>query len=295
MYNLPKKLEEGEQRPLPTLALIDGDILRYSLGSITNKQTILGKEIDVPLSDKQVEELVNGKISDILRAVNCTEYFVYLSEGRTFRNDVATIQSYKGNREESTKPVNWKLVDYILKNNHPIDKATYYEADDHLSMRQSEDYTTVICTKDKDLRMVAGWHYGWQNGEYQKETPLHWKEEYEGFRWFLTQLLTGDSIDNIRGCAVLIPCTRSKSGTRRKGIGKKTAEKLLEPVDTALESLQIVEQTYKDIIGITGEDWKKQLIENSVLLWMVRDDKQLPTYEYLYKIAKEIDNDRIRS
>ena len=76
------------------------------------------------------------------------------------------------------------------------------EADDILSIRAHElgFDNAVIITIDKDLRQIPCWHYNWQ-----KKTPPEKVSEDDARRSFYTQLLTGDSIDNIKGCPGIGP------------------------------------------------------------------------------------------
>lgn len=115
----------------PTHALIDGDVLRYSLGSISSEGYKLdrgviidpdgnptksieyannimggGKE-STPWSHHRVERLVDDKIQSILERCGARTYTIYLSEGKNFRFDRATTNPYKQSREGSLKPYNW--------------------------------------------------------------------------------------------------------------------------------------------------------------------------------------------
>ena len=81
-----------------------------------------------------------------------------------------------------------------------------------LAIRQTEEGdNSCIVSRDKDLRMVKGWHYGYPVGN-QLEQPLEHvdslgyirlnrkgKLKGAGMRWFFAQCLMGDRTDNIVG------------------------------------------------------------------------------------------------
>ncbi len=232
--------------------------------------------VDVPQSHSKVDKLVREKVEHILERTGCEKLTVYLSEGKNFRFDRATIQPYKGNRRDFVKPYHWKTVGEYLREHYDVVTCTTFEADDHLAEAQDVvDYTTVIASRDKDLRIKSGWHYSWQVGERSPEKPLYCISDLEGIRWFYTQMLIGDSTDNIRGCAIKAPTKTGK--LRRKGVGAKEAEALLFSAVSEEEMFAIVAGQYKKHIG---DDWEAQLLENGCLLWMC---DQLTSWEELEK------------
>jgi hypothetical protein len=301
----------------PTHCLIDGDVLRYSLGAISSegykidRGTIIdpdgnptkGIEYDndimggngrsIPWDKYRITTLVQEKIESIVRGSGCRTFTVYLSEGRNFRYKRATTNPYKQSRAGAFKPYNWARIGDALRE-LPCISTSEFEADDELAAAQyralqSGYTTTVIATVDKDLRMVTGWHYKWANGENQPERELDWVDEDSGRHWFWTQMLTGDySTDGIIGCARLEEYT-GKSGryigqlrTRRKGIGPKAAEQLLHTEHPDEWNETVVEQ-YKLMFG---DEAKDKFLEMADLLWMcVRmiPFSEDPECEKLYK------------
>ena len=156
---------------------------------------------DVQLGYSRIDTL----LSSILRATSSSSYNLFLSGSENFRNDLATILPYKGNRKE--KPVNLgKMKDYLRWKE--AETTSFLEADDCLSATQGniEGKETVICTQDKDLRTVPGLIY---NPNTRKLENLSVEEARYNFYF---QLLIGDSTDNIPS---------------PHGIGKVTAIKIL--------------------------------------------------------------------
>lgn len=270
----------------PNIALVDGDILRYQLGAVLSKGstiTIQGNTIDVPLPKDTVTARVTEFIDELLTSTGASSLKVYLSEGRNFRYSRATLQPYKGNRAGFVKPYHWGTVGDVLRSRYTCITCEEFEADDHLSADQdSIGGTTVICSRDKDLRIRAGWHYSWSAGTRCPEKPLYWITETQGIRWFYTQLLTGDSTDNIIGCGIKKPTSNGK--LRRNGVGPKKAEEILSALDNEKDMFKAVAYQYQ---AVYGDDWTNAMKENGSLLWMC--DEFTP-WEELPKV-KELFNE----
>lgn len=137
--------------------------------------------------------------------------------------------------------------------------------------------------------MVTGWHYKWPNGEKQPERELDWVDNDNGIRWFWKQMLTGDySTDGIMGCGELEEYV-GKSGRyagqvrhRRKGVGPKGADKLLDG-KSPTECNDTVCEQYKLQFGSIAED---KFLEMADLLWMcvrMKPFSEDPECEQYYK------------
>lgn len=218
---------------------------------------------------------VQNKIQVILDAVKADKYHIYLSsqDEPTWRYEYATILPYKGQRQ-SEKPKHWKKIRYMLEKTYPTIVAKGIEADDAMSIQQYTDYyltkktypedsdsfqemcDTVICSRDKDLLMVPGWHYGWESGN-QKEQSIWFQKELNGLKCFYKQLVTGDTVDNILG----LYRVGAKSTLCQK-IDKCTSEQ---------DMYEIVFKAYQDRFGSYAEDF---LVENGRLLWMQRTEEE---------------------
>lgn len=265
-------------------ALIDADIFQWEFGSATDNEY-------KPLSWPLVQARIQGRIDRILDATGADEYQLYLTtdDKSNFRYNVATIRPYKGNRT-TEKPHWYSHIRNFLVDQRGADEVSGMEADDAISIAQWKDYkeekykyysyieddpiekshlgeldeslsswqcNTIICSRDKDLDMVPGWHYCWGAGK-QKEKEMWWQDEISGLRCFYKQLLTGDSIDNIPGLY---------------GVGRSS--KLLSDIDSLdseLEMFQFVQREYDKRFGTYSE---KFLIENARLLWMLRKEGEL--------------------
>lgn len=234
-------------------ALIDMDILPYEIGSVFTEE-------DYP---ELVTHTVDNKINEIIKQSGCNDYQGFLTDSKSnFRLGVATIAPYKGHRP-TEKPYWWSMIrSYIECEYDPI--VCYgYEADDFIGdMARADIEGTVICSRDKDLDTIPGWHYRWACGERQPERK-YYLNDHEADKYFFTQLLTGDIADNIKGCY---------------GIGAKKAASILSCPPSYF--FQVCLATYTQIFGegeIYYEDihkaryWrtaKEIMRENAELLWI---------------------------
>ena len=166
------------------LVLIDGDILVFRAGFTT-------EDVDSIIASFRVKEMVDG----ICSAVNADSFKIYLTEDsdpHAFRKTI--YPEYKANRH-APRPRWYKEIRSFLQAEYNAEVVTVIEADDALGIEQTKcgDNTSIICSVDKDLKQIPGHHYNFVKGEMDFITPE------QGLLNFYTQLLTGDSSDNIKG------------------------------------------------------------------------------------------------
>ena len=218
---------------------------------------------------------VKVMINAVLEAVGAETYKGYLTGKGNFREKVAVTQKYKGNRDGFVRPIHFETIKEYLINVWKAEVVEGIEADDAMAMEQMKgSYNkgfklypdTVICSIDKDLLMVRGWHYNWN-----KDEKPHYVSNTKGLKWFFKQMLIGDDTDNILGCAVkkdLVYKSGKKKGQeyrKRVGVGPKEADKLL-----AGKSLQeqLCEVGLQYAIHTSNPEARMQ--EDGSLLWMMR-------------------------
>jgi len=241
-------------------ALVDADIFCYEFGNMTDLETgdLLPWEI--------TRSLVDERIQSILKATGATDSVYYLTDSKSnFRNQVATILPYKGHRP-SDKPPHWANIRQHLIDNYDAEVQYGIEADDACGIAQcANNYVahsmelgghtathTIICSRDKDLSMIPGWHYQWQCGK-QKEKKWFVSEQ-EGIRFFYKQLLTGDATDNILGLY---------------RIGDKAS--CVKALDDITDEVDMFIHVYKEYYARFGSYWQQFMYENAQLLWIKRD------------------------
>ena len=123
----------------------------------------------------------------------------FLTGAGNFRETVATIAEYKGNRKEMVKPVHYQVIRDYFVDHWGAYIVEGIEADDEVSIRawtewrnNADDY--IVATIDKDLDQIPGWHY-----DYKKHV-FYYVDELDGEMFFYAQCLAGDATDNIKGC-----------------------------------------------------------------------------------------------
>src|SRR5690606_18373771 len=108
------------------------------------------------------------------------------------------------------------LTAYIF-GKYDVKVAVGMEADDLMSVDQWEAVKagrldTIICSRDKDLRITPGMHFGWPCGKQPQFGPCRVTELGEielknngkkligtGLKFFYSQVVTGDTTDNYPG------------------------------------------------------------------------------------------------
>ena len=138
---------------------------------------------------KEVEGFLSNRFVDV-------EMQIFLSGSTNFRDELATIKIYKGNRDPLHKPHWYNEIKEYLRNVWNAEEVENLEADDVLADIQHsapELESTCIVSTDKDLDQIAGWHYNWVNDQ------LYEVSVEQGIHSRYVQILTGDSTDNIEG------------------------------------------------------------------------------------------------
>lgn len=266
--------------------LLDADILLYEIGSVGQYKDDDGTT--VYRSFEWVEDQLHKKVEEICRSVEATQPPILFLTGNerywgpdtyspNFREELAKHKVYKGTRK-SEKPFHYYNIYHYLINAFDTRVSNGCEADDligieHFSRRDRED--TIICTRDKDLRMVGGWQYGWECGRQPEFGPHYYTDlgeinlvrKYDkygkpsssrivggGKAFFFAQLLTGDVVDNIGGLV---------------RTGPVATYNLLSECQSEEEYLSVVKQSYLNSIGEEG--WLEALQEQADLLWIGRE------------------------
>jgi len=190
-------------------ALMDGDIYAFRVACTTEND-----------NEAIAVYRVNEMIENTLNEVEATEYRLFLTSPDNFRKHI--YPEYKANRT-ATKPKHLQFLRDYLVESWQGTVAEKMEADDYLGINQHE--SSIICSIDKDLLQVPGKHYNFVKKEFYEV------DGETGSRNFYTQLLTGDTSDNIKGIA---------------GIGPVKAKKALAEATNEYEMFCIVRDMYKN-------------------------------------------------
>jgi DNA polymerase-1 len=176
------------------IALIDADSLIYVAGW--------------HFKDSEDTEAVRldcySLFMDILDQTKATHYIGVFSDNDTFRHREYTQATYKGNRKGTPNwVIRWKgvIIDYLCEEFHFV-KAIGLEADDIVAALHTDE--TVICSPDKDTKQRPGLHYD------TKKKILQEIDEFQAWYNLYTQMLIGDTTDNIVGVPKVGPVTATK-------------------------------------------------------------------------------------
>jgi hypothetical protein len=170
-------------------------------------------------SEKELIKNLDTKLAQIYDDLGTSNAQIYITASKVegnFRNDVATILAYKGNRTEQPKPVHYRRIREILVNEYGAIKVQGQEADDQLAIEQMKAFKehgnydrTIIASIDKDLRTIPGQHYNFTN------RVMDYVSEEEALKNMLRQLLIGDRTDNIPGLVKLLQLTGREQEAKR--------------------------------------------------------------------------------
>ena len=189
---------------------------------------------------------------------------IFLSGRSNFRDNIATIKVYKGNRDPLHKPHWYDEIKEYLRSVWKAEAEEHLEADDILAKLQGNN--TCIVTTDKDLDQIAGWHYNWVKDilyEVSTEQAVHSK---------YIQILTGDSTDNIEG----IP-----------GMGPVGAEERLKWCSSIEDYEQVLKEEYEYFFDRTEKGIQK--CNEYGMTWdeILEETRQLITLGEKYELEQK--------
>jgi len=277
---------------------IDLDMVAHELGHLrrdTGEKDEDGNPILELFPLEEVAPIAKGRVLSIVMGSESGGWTGWLTGGRHYRHDVATILPYKGHREGQERNNVDKLKDIFHTDLGAI-WCRDREADDAMATEQWQDIldvgsklgwdddtlrqcsNTVIATRDKDLNTVPGWKFTWwlkggkdrdgnvvtEDRRVVEKGEAYWVSITEAFRNFYKQMLLGDAADNIKGLY---------------NVGAKSAwVKQLDDMTDEEEMYEHVEEKYRKYYGDYGDRFLK---ENGTLLHMQRrkDDQWLPPPE----------------
>jgi len=230
---------------LVMIGLIDADLIAYRC-SVSQDEW------------GNVAEKMKFLIQELTEQTKCESYKYYLSGSNNFRKQL--YHEYKANRT-APKPTHLQSAREWLEVNYLAESVETLEADDLLGMYQDDQ--TVIISLDKDLLQVIGKHYQWAieggpaDKRWRKEEKWSDIDEFSALQILYTQILTGDSTDNIKGA---------------KGIGKVKAVEMLE---NCIDEIEFIDKC----LGAYGSE--EEFLMNAGCVYVLRhpNDSYLKRYE----------------
>lgn len=231
------------------VALVDADSILWA-------QLWLNKD----KSDDELRQALDAQISDILTQTKADKYIGFLKNPNEVEFRRRMFPSYKSTRPDAP---DWytsrkDLVrEYLINTWKFVYTVKGYESDDSIcsvayAIHTADTTIPIICSVDKDMRQYPGWNYNLRSKE------LMFSSHEEADKFMLTQILTGDSTDAIKG----VP-----------GIGPAKAKKLFDTIGD-YNIIGMVYDTYYQHHGDTA----KALIDfaENVLQVVMRRDLDYP-------------------
>ena len=223
-----------------TKVLIDGDIIAY-------RSAFHAKDQDLKVATDKADQLINKILERTLFVAAPHEYQVYLTGKGNFRFEVAKSHIYKGNRKDGEKPLWLGGVRQHMIDNWNAIVSDGEEADDLIAIEATRyGPDTIVASIDKDMMQIPCKHYNFGRDEW------YTVDVHEGLTFFYTQILTGDSADNIIGLY---------------RVGPAKAKQILAGCDTEEKLWDAVVKAYD------GDE--ERVVENARLLWLRRKEGEL--------------------
>jgi DNA polymerase I len=207
------------------IALIDADILVYE-AAYRCQQNIEWDEGDVSkyADIDDAIDVIDAAVALIEHKTGADKSLLALTDGAREKNFRRSVwPQYKCHREskpgssDDGRPLLYQALRHYVRVAYEVFQKEGIEGDDTIGILATADLKwlpteRVICSVDKDLDNVPGWHFNWR----KPEKGVYYVTEREADRNFLFQTLTGDATDGYPG----IP-----------GIGPKKAEKILNAIE----------------------------------------------------------------
>ena len=194
------------------VAVIDADILLYKACRVAEEEVNWGDDQWVLWSDlNKVKTIIDDQVDLIVEEMEADRSILCFSDKKNYRKEINP--EYKANRRGGRKPLCFQGALQYCKDTYPFRQFTSLEADDVIGIiatTESDKNEYVIVSEDKDLLTVPGLHWDLKSKEVYSLS-----EDEADFNFF-AQTLTGDTVDNYKGCP---------------NVGKVTAEKLLKSVE----------------------------------------------------------------
>lgn len=229
-----------------TCVLVDADIVAFRSAASCEPCKTRDYVEPVEVAIMRADDLMRR----IMEETGATSYKAFLTGSDNFR--LEHNPAYKANRKDVPRP-RW-LQDVrehlVLQWNASVEDGQ--EADDALGIHQCANENTTICSIDKDLLMIPGFHYNFVTGEHLEQHPI------PAIRRMYYQLLMGDRTDNVFGF----------DGIARQKVPNKLQHIFdeLDSYDDELDMFDFVRNLYND---------DTTLLKNGRCLWIRRKEGEL--------------------
>lgn len=219
------------------------------------------KEDFIIVDQKEVQEVDNAiyifknSIKSLCSQLDTNKYYGYTGTGETFRDRLATLQKYKGNREGTEKPTHLDALKEYAIDYHECYLVKDIEADDAISIDSYHNYNVykktgnlndklITIAVDKDAKGCTGFLFN--PNKYFEPIEIDGlgyltlddssKPDGWGRKWFYYQVLLGDAVDNYDPA-----CLSTKKN------GEQGCFNRLEGCNTDRECWQAIVQHYQEL------------------------------------------------
>ena len=205
-------------QPLPESCeylVIDGDTIAYMIGWHHRDHT----------DEALIKHAVDQWLKDFFAIAGMKYYIGVLAPNNSsncFRKNIYKYKPYKGNRTEKEEWI--KFWEPIIRQ-HLADEwwftlaPNHLETDDVVAAIVEGNPKAVLCSPDKDLKQIPGFHLNYKQNTEDSPLQVDIIEYNTAKRNLWTQVLTGDTTDNVNGIT---------------GMGEAKAKKLLDETQQLL-------------------------------------------------------------
>lgn len=239
------------------------------------------------------KNILDNKVKEICEKLGTNNYVCYTGKGKTFREDIATLWKYKGNRDDMLRPLLLdKMKDYVVKRHNGI-LVKDIEADDAYSIAVIEGHNNwkqggekvIGIAEDKDSKQTNGWHFNPNKDDAPRlvegfgKLVINSKDEVDGSgrMWLAFQTMNGDTSDNYKANCF----SDIKWGDKAAYNQLKDATNDKELFQALVDGYKKLYPEKKTVIGWSGKeieiDWLYVLTECFNLAKMMRTYNEKPT------------------
>lgn len=223
---------------------------------------------------------IKQKVDKIVEAAGCDDFVLCIEGEGNFRKDFKSrFVDYKGQRSE--KPILFEECRefFLKKYRKKVILSEGRETDDTCNIMAWESYNKGVDSKDKSKcnvvlaycdKDLAANSRGWLLNYNKLENGIFWNDAFTQSYNFATQLLIGDSADNIPGIEKLSKITKERFSIKVEGVGPATAKKILADCKTDVDLAARVFECYS---AMYEDDWECRLSEYGFFLYLLRHEK----------------------
>jgi hypothetical protein len=225
---------------------------------------------------------IKQKVDKIIDAAGCNDFVLCIEGEGNFRKDFKSrFVDYKGQR--TAKPLLFEECRdfFIKKYKSRVVLSEGRETDDTVNILAWESYQKAVDARNRDAcdvvlafvdKDIAANSRGLLLNYNKLENGIFWNDSFTQAYNFATQLLIGDSADNIPGIERLSKITKERFNIKVEGVGPATAKKILADCKTEVDLASRVFECYSAMYG-EEEGWEERLDENGFFLYLLRHEK----------------------